>query len=294
VSRSLAQALAPIFLIGGAGACLGIGSFILMPRAFFPGSPVAATNFGTLFMAGGALLTPPLAAKAIGRWGLQKTLLSLALIALVPGMIATLTPWEEKVPGAGAAGWGLDSPLLWLAALAVLLYTPLENRLAAWCTPYLTHMGHQPNLASVLTTCFWLSFLLARLGTSLLAAQGFVIEDPEPWIVFLLALGVAIVLGNMAGNVTPRSAGLGMVLAGAGLGPIFPTLLGLVIRLFPDTPGAACGVLFAFATLGGMVLPALLGDREPAANPEKALRMPLVLSLFLAGIALIIGLLRGV
>src|SRR5262249_17872148 len=34
VSRSLAQALAPIFLIGGAGACLGIGSFILMPRAF--------------------------------------------------------------------------------------------------------------------------------------------------------------------------------------------------------------------------------------------------------------------
>jgi fucose permease len=294
VSRSIVQALAPIFLVGGAGACLGIGGCILMPQAFFPGNPLAAACFGTLFMALGALLTPPLAEKAIGRWGLQKTLLGLALVALLPGVIASLTPWGETSRGAAPWSRGFDSPYLWLAALAALLYTPLENRLAAWSTRYLTHMGHHPNLASVLTTCFWLSFLISRLGAAILSAQGLVLEDPEPWIVFLLALGTAIVLGNMAGMVTPRSAGVGMILVGAGLGPIFPALLGLLLRLLSKTPGTACGVLFACATLGGMVLPALLGDRGPAAAPEKALHMPLVLALFLAGTALIVGLLLGV
>jgi fucose permease len=93
VSRTVPQAVAPVLLIGGGAACLGIGSCILMPQALLPDNPLAAANFGTLGFAVGALLTSPLVDKMVGRWGLQKALLGLALAALLPGVIAAFTPW---------------------------------------------------------------------------------------------------------------------------------------------------------------------------------------------------------
>jgi fucose permease len=290
VSRTVGQALAPVLLIGGGGACLGIGSCILMPMALFPGNPLAAANFGTLGFALGALLTGSLVDKMIDRWGVQKALLGLALTALLPGVILTCTPWSEPHQAPAGLGQSLGGPLLWLTTVAVLLYSPLEARLAAWSTRYLTAMGHRPNLAVVLTTGFWLSFLASRLVAGFLTAPELLLKYPEPWIVFTLALGIAIVLGNVAGTLTPRSAGVGMILVGAGLGPIFPTLLGLVLAQLPQAPGSACGVLFAAATLGGLVLPALRGEVGQSADASKALRYQMLLALALGGVALAIAL----
>src|SRR5262249_34962354 len=108
-------------------------------------------------------------------------------------------------------------------------------------------------------------------ATSLLAAQGFVIKDPEPWIIFLLALGVAIVLGNMAGNVTPRGAGLGRGLAGAGLGPNFPTLFGLVLMPVALKPRGAPRGVVCLCHPGGHGIAGAAGRPGACCQPREGL-----------------------
>ena len=52
--------------------------------------------------------------------------------------------------------------------------------------------------------------------------------------------------------------GLGLVAAGASMGPLLPTLLGKAVRLFPQAPGSACGAVLAAGTAGGLILSPLI------------------------------------
>jgi hypothetical protein len=290
VSRTIGQVVAAVVLIGAAGAALGIGSLVLMPQAFFPGQPAAAINVGALFWTLGALLTPAWLAGSLRKWGLRQSLLAAALFSLLPGLTVALTALPSNRPMPEKLGPALDAPSLWLAALVLFLFVPLEMALRAWSTRYLTEAGHQPRLASALTVGFWLSFLLARLATALLLGQDrLLITDVEPWVIFGLAIATAVILGNMAGTDSPRGASIGLILVGASLGPVLPTLLGLVYRAFPAGRGLAVGLVWAVGSLGGVLLPPLLGISGQKPAPE-ALRFPIVLALLVAASALVLAL----
>jgi fucose permease len=289
VSRTVGQAVAAILLIGAAGACLGVSSLVLMAQAFYSSQPAASTNLGTLIWTLGALLTPAWLNGFLRKWGLRQSLLAAALIGLLPGLAAALTPWPTAPP-AGHVAPVLDAPVLWLAALVLFLFIPLETLMAAWCTPYLTESGHLPRLASVLTAGFWLSFMAARLATGLLLGQDrLALKYVEPLIIVGLGGVAAVFLGNMAGTDRPRGASLGLLAVGACLGPVLPTLLGLVYRIFPASAGLAVGTVWAAGSLGGILLPPLLGVSAPKPGP-KALYYPLILALLVAAGALVLAL----
>jgi fucose permease len=290
VSRTIGQSVAALVLIGAGGAALGIGSLVLMPHAFFPNEPAAAVNVGALFWTLGALLTPAWLGGSLRKWGLRQSLLAAALVSLLPGLTVALTALPSSRPTPEQLGPVLDAPSLWLAALVLFLHIPLEMALTAWSTRYLTEEGHQPRLASALNVGFWLSFLLARLATALFLGQDrLLITDVEPWVIFGLAVATAVILGNMAGTDSPRGASIGLILVGAGLGPVLPTLLGLVYRAFPAGRGLAVGLVWAVGSLGGVLLPPLLGVSAQKTAPE-ALRVPMVLALLVAAGALVLAL----
>ena len=119
--------------------------------------------------------------------------------------------------------------------------------------------------------------------------------DPE----YATALGVAIVLGNLAGTASAAAAWRGTLLLGFLLGPIFPTLVGILFERLaferPDQPairgfGTAYGTLFAVGSLGSLVLAPLIGARATRRSVQTALRIPMVIGIALWLAALVFAL----
>jgi fucose permease len=300
VGRKRAQGLVAILLMGAGAACLSTGSIVLMPKAFFPGSPpAAALNFGNVFFALGAFIMPPLAEWLLRGLDFRRGMGILAVLCLVPALFAGLAPRAAFEVGGPAAppldlAHVLGHPILWLAGLVFLLYGPLESSVGTWGTTYLTHLGTSEQRAALLLSGFWLTFLAGRLGTAFLQHQRWWSSAYEPWLILLLALAAAVCLGNLAQSEKPRHAIGGWLLLGAFLGPIFPTLVGILFEFFPaHEHGTAYGAMFSIGSLGGLVLPPFVGVCVRRMNVRRAMRVPMVMALVLALATLVFGVLKN-
>jgi fucose permease len=296
MSQTYFASLYSILLVGGGGACISTAAIKLMPRAFFGEThqPAASLNLGNVFFGLGALVTPTLADLLMRFLGFRRTMSLLGVICLVPAALAIITPGQEFVfprMEAGDLGSVLANPTLWLAGLVFLLYSPLEGALGTWTTTYLTEMGFRERRAALLLSGFWLAFLGSRLLAGLLQ-QSVLTGNSEPWVIVFLAVVGAVVLGNLASTRHGASsrAAWGILAVGAILGPIFPTLVGLLFKQFPvPVHGTAYGAMFAIGATGSLVLAPLIGASARRKSVRHALRIPTVVSLVLAAAALVLG-----
>jgi fucose permease len=295
MAQRYSACLLAILLIGAGGACVSTGAAKLMPAAFFNGqNPAAALNLGNVFFGMGALITPALAELLMGAIGFRRTLSVMAVLYLGPALAATMTPAQAFAEfdsmKLGDLGVVLGSPILWLTGLVFLLYSPLEGALGTWTTTYLKELGHPERRAALLFSGFWLTFMAGRLLASFLQ-QTVLPEHSEAGVILVLAILSAVVLGNLAGTQNRASGGWGILLAGALLGPIFPTLVGLLFRKFEVSEhGTAYGAMFAIGSSGSALLAPLIGMYARRHSVRTALRIPLVLALLLAGATLVLAL----
>jgi fucose permease len=259
-----------------------------MPAAFFPDDRARSLNLGNVFFGVGALVTPTLAELLVRRVGFKWTLGVLALLCLVPAVGAILPGgFPQPKEGGGDLTSIIKSPILWLAALALFLYVPLEGVVGTWATTYLTNLGYREGRAALLLSGFWLTFLAARL----LAAFLHVHPAAEPWVVVGLALLSAVALGNMTGAPGRGGAAWGLLLLGLFFGPIFPTLVAILLNTFPESQhGTAYGTMFALGAGGSLVIPPLIGTYARKYTVQKALGPTTVVALLLAAAALVLGL----
>jgi MFS family permease len=289
VSRSLIQAVLAAVLVGTAGGALAVGSLALMPRAFAPASAFAAMNLGALSITLGMLVAAPLAERLIGRADLRQALLFIALLALLPGLAASLTPWEVRPAAEAQLDRVVETLDFWLAAAFLVLYFPVQAAVARDARRYLTELHHGPRQALLWMGSFWLAYLAARLGLGLLFRDKLFLPNTEMWIVFVLVIAAASALGNMAGTANPISGSLGLLVLGVSLGPLAPTVLGKVFVLFPDGPGTACGAACAVGCLGETLLTPGLEGIARRAGVRMGLRIALVLVLILAAVVLVLA-----
>jgi FHS family glucose/mannose:H+ symporter-like MFS transporter len=293
MSRTFAGCLYAILLVGAAGACISTAAIKLMPAAFFD-SKAASLNLGNVFFGLGALVTPTLADLLIRGIGFRRTVSLLAVFCLISALAALLTDsraFERAFPHQEARTlWEvLQDPTLWLAGLVFLLYSPLEGALATWATTYLTQLGFREFRAALLLSGFWLAFLAGRLVMSLFQ-QTNVATNSEPWVILVLALAAAVCLGNLAGTHNRASAAWGLLLTGAALGPIFPTLVGILFNHFESEQGTAYGAMFAVGAMGSLILAPVIGVYAQRRSVRAALRIPTVVALLLAGASLVMAL----
>jgi fucose permease len=292
-SQTYLNAIGSVLAVGAGGACVSTGSSVLMARAFFPHHEAASQNLGNVFFGLGALVTPGLAELLIGRLGFRRALTILGLVCLLPALAAVVTSHAAFDLGVQAADPALvlNHPVFWEAALVFLLYGPLEGSLGTWAIRYLTSLGFRVRPAEWLLAGFWFTFLAARLVTAVVQQQQ---ERPnaalEGWLLVGLALAAAVFLGNMAGAHARWSAALGLLLVGACLGPIFPTLVGILFEHFPNARGTAYGGMFSVGAAGGLILPTLLGSYARRTSVREAMRIPLVTALLLAVAAMLLAL----
>jgi fucose permease len=291
-ARSYSLALASVLLLGAAWAMMINAANVLTPRAF-PGTMAHATNLANVFFGLGAFLTPLGIAFLVERWSLSSALILTAGLVLIPAVLALAVDFGALVPssasGASAAetpGLGalLGDPLMWLCGMALFFYGPLEASLGAWTTTYLGERGVSDRMAPRLLSAFWLAYMASRLMAAFaLPARS------ETIALFALAVGCVLVLTAM---VITRGAMASMVLvvaAGLIFGPVFPTLMAILLGHFdPALHGRAVGLLFAVGGIGWTIIPILIGMVARRSGVQRGFRIAAAAAVCLSAVALMI------
>jgi fucose permease len=288
-----------LLLAGLGGSALWLASTIVMPPAFFGTAlATASVNLGHVFFALGALVAPGLLEVLRQRLSLKKALVLFAFMCLLPAFPAALAG-EGALEATGAAAregrsgdWAavlLPNEHVWLAGLVLFFYIPLEAAIGVRTTAYLVGYS-QTRRPAAWMAAFWGAFVASRLLTALAQQANILPARYDAWFVVLLALLAAVALGNLSGTNRRSTARIGVVLLGLLLGPLFPTLVGVVLRNIPEDQGTALGVLFSLGSLGSLFLGPLLVGRKAPESVRAALRVPMVLALVLTAVALVFSL----
>jgi fucose permease len=305
-SKNYSGVLMAVLAAGVGAAFLGAACIVLMPQAFFAGSLTASLNLGNVFFGLGALLTPTLAWLLIGRFGFRRTVLLLTLFCLVPATAAALSllpPFDQThfrlVPQEDIAALPASVPAsqflpFILAAVAFFLYGPVEFAISTWCTTYLVEQGYKPQRAELILSLFWLVFLASRLAVAFLGQASPFLDSFSAGLVTVLAFLAAAILGNLAGAAAAREGRgvLGILTLAAVLGPIFPTLVGIVFDPKVTPPrlhGTAYGAVFAIGSTGSLLLAPLLGLFARRSSVRQAWRILTFLCLALGLTAFTLG-----
>jgi fucose permease len=283
-TRSYRHALLAILAVAVAGAGVTTAGVVLMPAALFPRREAASANLGYVALTLGALVAPGLSQLLQRRFGFRRGVQILALVCLLPAFPAVLTSARDfPTPAPGALNV-LANPALWLACLVALLYQPLEGSLSSWAHTYLKELGYPERTAPLLWWSFWGVFLAARLLTATFVQAGF-----APWLILLLALLSAVTLGNLVGAYRPTSGGLGLLLVGSCFGPLFPTLVGVVLHQFPHQ-ATPVGAVLASGAAGSLLFPPFMDVYARRTSTRLAMRVPMIVALVLMAPALVLAL----
>jgi hypothetical protein len=249
-------------------------------------------NLAFIFLTVGALIGASLAG-VVGRLPqFRQRLLMTALLCLGAAALVAVTPGSDFA--AAHADYGLASlmadPRLWMAALIALLYFPLEASLSTWAQTYFKDLAFSARGTTLLIICFWATFVGARLATAWLLPAGF-----EMWLVLILALLIAITLGNLAGTFNRTNGALAFLLIAASAGPFLPTFLSAAGEVSGPGPisATALGGLFAIGTVGCLLFERPLRGFAQSHSIRETLRLPMILALVLSIPALVLALIRN-
>jgi fucose permease len=284
---SFRWAVAAVLLIGLGAACVSTASVVLMPRAFFDDRRDllgAALNLGMAFFALGALVTPALIDVLLARLSFRTTLGLVAVLCLVPALLAIVS----NIPGDGETAsltQVLADRYLWMAGLVFFLYAPLEASVGAWATTLLVELGNPERRVAWLLSGFWLAFLASRLAAAYLQVEA------SAWVLVALGILAAVVLGSLAGAPNRNWAEMSLLLLGAVLGPVFPTLVAMVFDHFPAAQrGTAYGAMFAVGSLGSLVTCPVIGFSVRRRAVQQTQRIPMFIAVGMSAAALVLWL----
>ena len=172
-----------------------------------------------------------------------------------------------------------------LAGLVFFFYAPLEGSISVWATTYLTDVGHGERRATWVLSGFWAALLGSRLLTAFIPFS----ERWYPWLIVIPAILTLVALGNLAGSAERAAPRIGLLWLGFLLGPIFPTLIGVVFKCFPHDQGLAYGCVFAMGSLGALMLAPLVSPRTHGGEVKSPFRVPMALALALVVTAMVFG-----
>lgn len=288
-----AQAVVALVLAGFGASAVGTASSVLMARAFFVADePSAALNLGYVFIALGSLLTPVLTDILLQKIELRRTLSVFALLALIPAFLGVLPTWEH-LPFAEQHGDPAElffQPATWFGAFVLCFYVPLEASISLWTFAVLAERQQEERSAAGLLYGFWGAFLASRLLAAFIQHIEFLTEWWDRCLIVGFPLLAAVLLGNLTGGSQRERPRAGLILLGLLLGPVLPTLLGLIFRAAPEAKGTAYGLAFAAGSLGSVVLAKIIAPPSAGRSPLSALRLPIVLALLVTVTALVLGL----
>lgn len=302
-SRNYRTALLGVLLLSASWAAL-INVVNPLSIFAFPGADPSdpnkayATNLACFYFGLGAFLTPLAVTFLLKRVGLTRGLLVLAGLVPVTAILTlgvdftALAPAanQEKAAAVAASGIAvlLRDPVMWLCALALLFYSPLEASMAAWTTTYLRDKGVGEAAASGLLSAFWLTFTASRLATALFVGS-FELPGGETGLILAFAL---VSIGVLAGVAWGRGRGMAaamVIAAGLIFGPIFPTVMAVLLDHFDESLwGRAVGLFFAIGGIGWTTIPVMMGAYARRTSVQRGFLIAVGAAVALSAIAVVL------
>jgi MFS transporter, FHS family, glucose/mannose:H+ symporter len=252
-AESFSSLLRAIVLLGvGGGALNGAATTLMSDLHDDPGSKGAALNRLGIFFGFGAVLLP----FAMGRLAIGPALTGAAVLCAAVGGFAVLLRFPAPKQGhalrVAEMPRFLHSPVV--IALAALLFfeSGVERTLGGFISTYLVRdmAVSSVAVASWALAAFWAATMIARAVLSRIAT-GWSHYATVGGCAALACLGATIIAAAPGAVV----ATAGIVLCGAALAAIFPTVLAIAGARFQSHSGTVFGILFAVAISGGMTLP---------------------------------------
>lgn len=274
--NSYRMALLAILVLGTGWSALVNVLNVTSPPAFLPSEDIPrrmayAMNMGDFVFGMGAFLTPILVAILMRKLRFEHTFLVLSTFAVVPLLLGLGVHWERLVSsGTESVGGGLEillsDPIVWLCCLAFFCHVPIEASVATWATTLMTDKGVSEGAAATLLSVFWLTFMGSRLITALTLPEG-----ADTLLVLTMAgLCVAFTLGIAFSRAAWMTCAT-VVAAGLILGPIFPTLIAILLgHVQPSLHGRTVGLFFCIGGIGWTAVPILIGAYARRTTVQRA------------------------
>ncbi len=216
----------------------------------------------------GASLGPVIMTAAIARgfgYSAGYAAVAAALGAMALAFVASRRLWSEpdaaraEAGGAHApaasAGTALREGRVLLSIAAFFFYTGLESSIGQWCFTLLTQgRGLSVTAAGSWTAAYWASLTLGRVALGSVAERW----GPDR---LLRAASLGTVAGVLLFGFVEGAAGrCGLLLLGASLAPVYPTLIARTpARVGAGLAAHTVGFLVSSATLGSALLPWSVG-----------------------------------
>lgn len=254
--------------IGYGMAAISVNS---LAARLVPTRPGFVLNLANVWYAGGSVAGPLLVSAVLNRGGRAADVLlvagalmwALVPVAwwLVPGTAHRAQEVRRDVAAAGPA-WR-PSPALLMIGVLVLMYAGVEAGFGGWVASYVQQtLDVTPARGALLTSLFWLSYLVGRMVATV-ATLAF-----RPGYVLAVTVGLVtlggVVLGVGHGIETPTVVAIALL--GAGVGPLYPAMFGLVTSRFTERPATAVAVTSAIGSIGAVILPWVMGRLLPYGN----------------------------
>jgi FHS family glucose/mannose:H+ symporter-like MFS transporter len=248
----------PLVLVAAFGIGVGFGVVVveinvLLAEGFGERAAAMLNLLGACFGAGAVL--GPLASAATGGYRLPflaGALLAAAAAPLMRDLPRTAAPpprRDRERPALGLVGG--------FVALCVL-YVGAESGVGGWEATSLLANGTGEAAAASWTAGYWAAITTGRVLAIPLALR---VAPPVLAGGALLLAAAGLALAH-----SPPLAPAAYTLTGLALGPVFPTVLAWLAAAAPGARGSTATV-FAAAQLGGIVLPAVIGQLVDASSP---------------------------
>jgi DHA1 family inner membrane transport protein len=238
---------------------LGIGAYDTFINALiverfreFAARPMTIVHAGATV---GATLGPVMMGFAASRlhWTASFQWIGAAHLALAAA--AFFVPFPDPPPRRSDASAGPSTrdiafaPTLLPFAAIAFAYVGVEAAMTIFAIPYASDALALPaEIGRSAISAFWFGLLAGRLASALSAR----LLRPPLFVVAGIAGALAIAIG--IGTATPRLMLL-FAVVGATWGCVYPLMISLAGRQFPNAPGTAAGLAAGAGAIGGFVVP---------------------------------------
>lgn len=244
-------ALFPVFYVYGVGVGITTTSITILRSARRAERRLRELNLLNVIWPVGALICPTVGNAVLRGYG--ATWLFLGLVVYFFALLGWMLLGEERsiaaVEEKAETQVGSGQRLPWMMAAMAFLAVGLESTTGSWIASYSHQLQRGFGAPVEAATIFWFGLLASRIVHSTTMLRRFSEMQQLTNGAILAAIGACMMVG------LPSQWALLMAafLTGFGVGPIYPTVLAIVLPRFAGT------VIFLLAGLGGASLPWLTG-----------------------------------
>jgi fucose permease len=224
------------------------GMMMNLTHFFYGLSSTVAPIFAT------ALMRMNISGKNIGWHGMYLIMLSLSIIPIIPALFTKFPGDDIKEEERLSMKEYVRDPAAWIIVLILSLGVISELSVGGWLVNFLEKTYKwDVATASGLLSGFFLAFTLARL---LLGP----VTDRIGYTKSLAFFGGAAGLLTIMGIVLGESGAFLLALAGAGVAPIYPTVMALIAKRYPRNSDTAISFTVTLMGIGTVIGNFLVGS----------------------------------